>query len=101
MESEDESEVEMDWETLIEDEKNKINWESEDCYWRPIWSSRINNPTIACLQYFDEPDYDHEMYLTDLKFPNEELARKWLDDWIKKVDWDTYRRWEIKGKSRG
>ena len=89
-----------DWETLVESFKESSDWELEDCYWRPIWSISQSIPTVACMQYFDEMGVDSTMYLTDIKFPTEELAHVWLDEWIESVDWDSYRRWEIKGRSR-
>ena len=44
--------------------------------------------TVACLQWFDEYDYDQDRFFTDedgyqLKFDTEEEAEEWLNENIK------------------
>lgn len=52
-----------------------------DVYWRILTVDGMG-PTVACLQDFDERDYDQSSFLTDKKFSTENEARDELDRMI-------------------
>lgn len=49
-------------------------------YYRVIRSYKDNRPVVACMQWFDEPDYDQSRFLTDEQFETEADAEAWIQN---------------------
>lgn len=69
----------------------KINF--DNCYYKLIRSPHDELITVACLQYFDEHDYDPSRFIRNSKneihvFADEELAVKKLIEWFKPEEID-------------
>lgn len=72
-----------DWDLLTSSEKEAEELDSDPCYYKIIFGRR-DKYTVACLQSFDEGDYDQDRFLTDkdghqYKFFKEENAKAFLN----------------------
>lgn len=59
------------------DETRRVS-EANAPYWRPI-RKEDGTPTVACMQPYDEFDYDQNKFMTEGGFPSEEEAWRWID----------------------
>lgn len=60
----------MNEETLKEmEERNKV-------YYRLLYRESENKVVVACMQWFDEFDYDQSKFITDKKFDDETVAQR-------------------------
>ena len=69
----------------------KVDW--DDCYYKLIRNLHTKLVTVACLQSFDEFDYDQSRFIRNSQneihiFADEELAIKKLIEWFKPEEID-------------
>jgi len=69
-----------------------------EVYWKILKSYRTDLFTVACLQWFDEADYDEDRFVRNSNdevhvFESEELAVQKLNEWYKPEEIDSeYRK---------
>ena len=56
------------------------NPDGNDVYYRVMRGHGTDEPIVACMQWFDEHDCDHDRYLTDERFQHEEDAQAFIQE---------------------
>lgn len=52
-------------------------------YWRIYHPPDDEEPSIVCMQWFDEPDYKEFFFVTEKRFDTEEHAQDWLSAYLR------------------
>lgn len=61
---------------IMNEEDFKEMEERNEIYYRLFYRESENKVVVACMQWFDEYDYDQSKFITDKKFESEEVAQR-------------------------